>query len=437
VSASFVFANVPPAAPYFFLLQLYANGAVVNPLDPIGFAFDDTGASAPYPSAGVALTATAVVFLNAGETTNYRFATSGGITVNTAILKVVGEAILEQGVQIDWRFLLKDWKFLDMFQGIIAACNLSIETDDDAKTVTIEPKDSHVVADRVAATSTIEEGFYKSETKDYSQLVDYDKTGTFEFPSVAASFEYRWRSDDEDTIEWIEGDNEFKIYEARYPMSSGADSSKTEKKEIPFFVKSIHVLDHEARYPDTNKVPQFVLIYPQNYILNPTATIADYDVSPRMLVHWGQRLGFEEQDGQIEFFEFPGVPRLVPMTFMVNYNDDSGLDFNLGFDNQTINGVESVGLMQRYYMQELVRNDKGEIRENYIRFNSVDNSNFTFRIKAVIDSQRYVVQEIEGFNPLKDSPTNFKFYFDVHPSATDVAKIQNSPLQGVVSLLAI
>ena len=45
------------------------------------------------------------------------------------------------------------------------------------------------------------------------------------------------------------------------------------------------------------------------------------------------------------------------------------------------------------------------------------------------------MQKIEGFNPLTDAPTNFIFYLDVYPDANDVANIQNSLIEGVVSLL--
>ena len=57
-------------------------------------------------------------------------------------------------------------------------------------------------------------------------------------------------------------------------------------------------------------------------------------------------------------------------------------------------------------------------------------------MKGIIDSQKYIVQEIESYNPLTDDPTNFKFYLDIHPTAADVANIQNTPLTGVVTLLS-
>ena len=435
LSIEFEFGATPPPPPYTWFITLEVNN--VDVLPRIGFAFSNVPGGPQYPTAGARLTATGVVFLNAGDVANFRYVANGGITVLSATHKIEGEAILEAGIPIDFKYFLRDWKFIDMLKGLNAMFNLTYETDDEARTVTIEPKDNYLNTERLTSTTEIKEGFYQSTTKDYTRLIDYERKGTFEFASVPGRIDYKWNQDNEETIEWIEGINDLKIYESRFPMSSGADGSKTESFEVPFFVKSIHVLDVEAKFPNsTGAIPQFPLIYPQNYILDPTANEADYDISPRIFYHGGQRFGLEEQDGSIEIFEFPGIESRLPMTFMVNYNDDTGLDPNLGFNNQIINGVNSVGLLQKFYLQELARKDQGELRENYVQFNSVDELNFSFRIKGVIDSQRYVVQEIQGFNPLKDSPTNFKFYLDIVPNAADVANIQNSPLLSVVSFLS-
>ena len=335
-----------------------------------------------------------------------------------------------------------------MLKGINCMFNLSYETNESTKTVYIEPKDRYrntgrwvVPATPAVVTDELKEGFYKFEDqKDFSQLIDYKKAGSFEFPAMAGVFAYRYKADSfEDTINFVEGINETKIYESKYQLTAGADLKNTQTKEVPFFVKTIHVSDHLIKFPDTNTVPQVPLIYPQNYVLDPTATTAETadNISPRLLYFAGQRgPAFEEIDGTIEWNEFAGLKMRLPFAFMVNYNDSTGLDANLGFNTQTINGVESSGLLQRYYLQELARNNSGELRKNYVKFGIIDKQNFSFRIKGLIDSQRYIVQELTGFNPLKDSPTQFKFYLDIVPSQDDINNIQNSPLLSAVSLLS-
>ena len=64
----------------------------------------------------------------------------------------------------------------------------------------------------------------------------------------------------------------------------------------------------------------------------------------------------------------------------------------------------------------------------------MDFLNFSHRTKGFIDSQRYIVQELDGFNPLIDAPTQFKFYLDVFPDSDDVDNIIDSTLTGVVDL---
>ena len=82
-----------------------------------------------------------------------------------------------------------------------------------------------------------------------------------------------------------------------------------------------------------------------------------------------------------------------------------------------------------------VRKKKGEVYNAYVKFNSIDNSNFSFRLKAFKHGQRYVVQELKGYNPLKDAPTQFYFFLDAYPTQTDVQNIQDNGLLPVVSLL--
>jgi hypothetical protein len=439
------FSSPAPVPPYFFVIFLQLNS--INVVPNIGFAFDSGGVPALHPSAGEKLTASGVVFAQAGDIIKWEL--SGlNCTIIAGFATFTGEAVPEPGFQIDFKYLLRNWKFLDMLRGLNCMFNLSYETDESTKTVYIEPKDRYRNTGRwvdplnpTLTTDELKEGFYKFEDqKDFSQFIDYKKAGSFEFPSMAGVFAYKYKSDSfEETINFVEGVNETKIYDSKYQLTAGADLKNTQIKEVPFFVKTIHLSDHLIKHPDSNKVPQIPLIYPQNYILDPTATEAEAaeNISARILYFAGQRgPAFEEIDGTIEWHEFTGLKQRLPFAFMVNYNDNTGLDPNLGFNTQTINGTESSGLLQRYYLQELARNNSGELRKNYVKFSIIDKQNFSFRIKALIDSQRYVVQQLTGFNPLKDSPTQFKFYLDIVPSQDDINNIQNSPLLSVVSLLS-
>ena len=418
-----------------FIAVAQLNGSILNPA--IGFSWPHLFGTYP---ANQTLTASAVIIADAGDkiSTGIAVGSAALIPIDKAEMIINGEAIVKEGVEIDFKYLLEQYSFRNFFSGIIAIFNLSIETDEVAKVVTIEPKDNYFNTSRTPTTTEIKEGFYGNTQKDYSQLVDYGKSGSFDFPEMEGSFNYTFASDNDPTADFVEGINDFKIYEARFLMGEGSNATKIKSKEIPFFKKTIHVSDFEATAPDSNAIPQFALIYPTNYVLDPTATEERTDIEPRILYFAGQRTGgnFPESDGYIELFEAIGVLTPTPISFMVNYTDRTGLDPNLGFDTQIINGASSSGLLQKFYLQEMTRNNIAELRKNYIQFNSIDYLNFTHRTKAFIDGERYIVQTLEGFNPLKDAPTQFVFYKDEFPDSDNILQIQNSPLIGVVTLLS-
>ena len=433
VSIDALFSNTPPPAGTFgFLVALQVNGTPVSPA--IGFGFSSI-LSVPYP-AGERLKAEGVVFVNEGDTISWLLQASAGIIIDEANGSFVGEATREFGMPINFKYLLDNLGFVDMLSGLKAIKNLSFETNEEARTVTIEPKDGYINTNREEGTSQEKEGFYKNLQKDYTQLIDREKTSNVNFPEFENVNIFKYKSDQEETTEWIEGNNVQGVYEARFNLDSGSIQSNTKTIEVPFFAKTIHVLDIQAKYPDTNVDPQFPLIYPQNYVLDPTATEADYNKSPRIMYHAGQRFGaLEGVDGYIELFGQQGTQTRVPATFMVNYNDQSGLDPNLGFNSAIINGIKSMGQLEKCYLKELARKKKAQLKDSYVKFNSIDNQNFSFRIKAMISNQRYVVQELKSYNPLRDNPTQFFFFLDAYPTQEDVNNIQDNGLIPVVSLL--
>ena len=425
----------PPVGLYSFIVLLQVNGtAFLNP--SIGFGYTNVGSGAvPYPS-GVRASGTGVCFAQKGDTISYFMNSSAGLTIDEAKISFTGEAVREFGMPIDFKYLLGKLKALDLIEGIKAVKNMSFQTDEGSKTVIMEPKDSYINTARIGNISETKEGFYKEEQKDYTQLVDYNKPSNTEYLEFEAVNVFKYKSDSDPTIEWIEADNELAIYEARFNLGENFTQSTEKTIEVPFFVKTIHVTDFQAKYPGTNIDPQFPLIYNQNYVLDPTAPEADYNKTVRLLYHGGQRFGdLEGVDGYIELNEAQGLPTKVPVTFMVNYNDTTGLDPNLGFNTETINGIKSMGQLEKCYLRELKRKKDGELYNAYVKFNSIDNRNFTFRIKAYKGGQKYVVQELKGYNPLVDSPTQFYFFLDVYPTQEDVNNIQNNSLLSIVSLL--
>ena len=425
---------------YTWLVDLLWSGGGISP--PVGWAFYNVGGFQLYPTDGLPLKATGLLFCQAGDTIAYSIGNYEAlypVTITSGSMTITGEAVKTYGMPIDFKYLLKEWKLIDMLLGLKAYFNLVYDGDDTTKTITIEPKDRHLERFKSPTlTQNSKEGYYKDEIKDYTDKVDYNKTGREDYLDTEGRFDFFLKLDNDPTAEFLQGSSKLGIYEARYPIADSSNPQKTKRLEVPFFAKTIHVSDIEAKYPDTNIVPQFPLIYPTNYIEDPTATEADqdYDIEPRLLYFGGRRslLPDNLNDGYVQI---NGVGVIwAPAWFAVNYNDTTGFDPSLSFCNE-IGGsnTEIVGCLQNYHLTDTVRQERGQITEHYINLNAIDEHEFSFRIKGVVESQRYIVQLIEGYNPLINDSSNFKFYLDLSPTFTDVEKIINSKVKGIANLV--
>jgi hypothetical protein len=434
---SFTFAAAPvpnPALFYLFSASFRINGIDVAPEAII--AFTNFTLTDPYP-AGETVFVSTVVQMNLGDVLTVLFSIDGqGMTIDAASLEITGEAVPQPGMPLDFKYLLRDWKITSTILGLKSMFNLMFESDDARRIVTIEPKDGYVITDRVANTTTKYEGFYKdSNQKDYSQIINQNKKSETKILDIDGRYIFKYQTDNDPTINFIEGVNELGVYEAQFGMVEGSDKNRTKTIQVPFFAKTIHVSDHLVRFEDTLVYPQFMLKYPENYVLDPTITENENEYLPIIGYHAGQRVGFEDKDGTMEEAEFPGLEVLVPMTFMVNYNDQSGLDPNLGFNNVTIEGNEVTGLAQKFYLQDLARQNQGVLTSHYAPFNSIDEHNFSHRTKAFIHSKRYVVQLVTAYNPITGNDPEFKFLLDIYPNSEDIDNIENSNIQSFVTLL--
>jgi hypothetical protein len=351
-------------------------------------------------------------------------------------VRIRGEAIRTDGLTIDFKTLVSKYEFLPLFRDLITKYKLAIEANTDSKTVKIEPSEPYRYTDRLTSTDEVREGYYFiNNAIDYSDKVDFSRKIDLKFPDLAGFIKYKYQSDDEETEEAIEENERFEIYEAIFNSPNGSDKSKTKTIETEFFAKTIHVFDNIARYPNTNINPQFMLIYPFDYVKDPTARADDtnFDVTPRFGYFGGQRGGI---DGYVELFE-TGAQTEVPVSFMVNYNDVSGLDPNLSWAAENINNISVPGLVQNFHVHCLSRLSQRQQKRLSICLNSIDNDNFTFRNRVFIDGKRYIVQEVESVNPLQGLPDRFLLVLDEFADQTIIDAIDNTNLTGVVSLFVI
>jgi hypothetical protein len=414
--------------------QIVAINGALFPIYAGGAGFGDSDLVRPFP-AGESRSNSSVFQLNKGDkVTVLQLAfTNTDFTILDSYVSITGEALRGEGMRIDFKSLLKSYECLEMIKDVFKIFNLVAATNQENRTVKIEPADLYRYKERLTITNEIREGFYfKNQNIDYSQKIDYKTKPEEKYKKLQGQFNYIWQSDDDETTKSVEENEPFLIYEGQFFPGNGADLSKRKTIETEFFAKTIHAFDNFARYPNTTINPQFPLIYPNDYVFDPTATLedAEYDVTPRLLWFAGQRGGI---DGYIEVFE-TGIQTEVPAAFMVNYNDITGLDPNFSFCTEIINNTPVPGLLEDFHIHRLERTSQREELKANVLQSSIERDNFSFRNRVIIDEKRYIVQETETVNPLQRQPAIFIFVLDRFANEETKNKIVNSNLNGVVSL---
>jgi hypothetical protein len=402
-----------------------------------GTGFTGPTPTIPYPTG--LLSDSQVYQLNKGDTVEVIYFTYAGavrqVGIDSFQFLINGEAQRGPGLLIDFSTLLTKFDALPMLKDLAIKYKLGFETNTDTKTVLIEPLDPYTYTQQTPTpVNETREGYYFiNNPEDLSKKIDFSRKVEHKIPVLDGFFNFSYLSDDEETIRFIEEGNKIVLYEAIFNSPNGSDKNKTKEVKTDFFAKTLHVRDNLTRYPDTPIQPQFPLIYPVNYVLDPTATPdeANYDVSPRILYWAGQRGGL---DGFMEIFENPGVAQPVPAAFMVNYNDVSGLDPSLSFSAEKVNGLTVPGLVERFHKHCLSRLKQREQKKAFICSNSIDRDNFTFRNRVLIGGKRYIVFEVESVNPLQNTPDRFLLVRDEFADQACVDLIENSNVRGVVSL---
>ena len=384
-----------------------------------------------------------ILFLQTGDVISTEFLRYSDVsfTVNNAYLQIRGEAVKSPGVILDFKYLLGNLKFNDMMKDLANIFKLVFSTDNASKVVTIEPADNYRYTQRSNTASIvfldeIRQGYYQSgNQQNWTQKIDYNQQVNISYPELEGFIDFQYKEDSEETLEFVNGINKFSLYDARYSTGNGSDESKTKVVKTDFFAKTLHVSDFLATHPDSDFTVQFPLIYPKNYILDPTATPseAQYKVSPRLLYFAGKRSG--AVDGLIELFEAQGLTEENPAAFMVNYNDTSGLDPNLSFFDQSIDNANITGLVKRYHLNCIARMKERFTKEAFLCLNLTENQKFSFADKVFIDGQRYIVQELNIVKPFQNNGTKALLVKDATATEDDLNSLEGSKSKGIVSLI--
>lgn len=337
----------------------------------------------------------------------------------------------EAGTGIDFSLYgNQTWKVSDVVIGLTHAFGLVWNTDFDAQTVTVEPRDRYKVTAQ-PSTDGFHEGFYLiADRDDITPKIDLSKPGSVDaIRTERERLVLGWKSDGNDgNVETVEGEAETRIFDGVFTFPDGRFLSGEKRSENPFFCKTVHVLDNIIMHSTSTKTPCLPCIQENRFLEgNPFGERGDF--GPRLLWFAGRREGLDgyvnlEDYGQYDF----------PAAFMVNYQDTTGLDPSLSFANETLLDGTTVaeGLVNRFHLQRLKRLEVGKLLTEWIRWNELDILSLNFRKKYLIGDGLFLLQKINGYKPISDGSTETELLYDAIPTPEDVDKISGSDLTGYI-----
>ena len=384
----------------------------------------------PY-TADTILQAEQIFYLNAGDIINLGGIAGGGggggtadVTIN---YKVTGEAEVTSGLTIDFRYFInKTWNSLDFIRGLAHAFNLTFQTDVNNRIVYIEPSDTYLY--QVDNTNNLQTGFYNGQTNDKTQSIDLDKEGEiFSVSEIQSQFCLSWQYDSNDpTLEAINAGAGLDLMQAQFVFPTNRFQSGQEVIENPFFSATLCIADNTITTASTNLIPIIPLIWSVNYLEQPTSAQANYDIMPRILYSY---LNYLNLNGEINVNFSTGVsPVYVPPAYMVDYNTTNGNFISLSFGNETVNGFNVKGLLERFYLLEFIRQQSGKQVECYIFWNVVEIFNLDFRKYVKIHGDNYILQEVNSFNVALNRSTKTYLLNNYLGDGTEASQIENTLL---------
>lgn len=407
---------------------VYVNGAILIP----GGGFTKTTINqADLP---VTLKGNRVIQVNAGDLVEIRMIVLNDIgvidyTFGAGTLQIIGEADAGFNTPLFFEYLLNDWTAKDILQGITDIYNLRFETDVNRQVITIEPAFDYLYSTRTPDVQELRQGFYISNQNDLSQRVDLSKESRVLARNNTSRIQQYTYEQEGDTERFINAEQPQPIYAARFDLGANRFEDATQEKKVAFFVSTIHTWDKEISEVGSPPV-QIPLIYPQNYVLDPTATVENFEVKPRILHFFGQRSGI---DGRINVTTDGLVD--VPACFFTNYNDPTGNDPSLSFGNQSVSeNIISLGLVRRFFLWDLTSLQKGKDIDEFIFWDSLDILQLSFRNTILLEKAEFILQEINNYNPLLYKSIKTKLTFIFPPSQAEADKIDGAITQGLANL---
>jgi hypothetical protein len=409
--------TVPHSGNYKITLLDKPYVAYIAALNNSSVAFQSSGSSL-----ATNLPVTDVVFLEKNDVIDLKAISFIPPTAGFCYLGIEPVFDFSEGETIDFALYGNpDWLMGDMVLGLTQAFGLVWDTDPDAYTVRVEPRDRYqtVVSGEVITNG----GFYhQTDRDDLTHRVDLSKEAEAKsLSNTKERFDLAWQTDGGDANqEPLETGDEVKFLNARYNFPTGRFQSGTTENENKFFAKTVHLLAEDIKDDFSDIIPQIPLMQGQPFGEEQTER---GDFAPRLLYFAGRRGGI---DGYVKLADGGGAYDF-PAAFMVNYNDPDGFDPSLSFNTERLRSNVTVpGLLQRFHLQHLKRLEVGKQITEYLRWNEVDVLNRNFRRKVLLYDELYLLQAINAYKPLRDDTTETVLLLDAVPEPADVNKISGT-----------
>ena len=369
-----------------------------------------------------------VVFLNAGDTLKF---VQGGISVGQfqATVEIIGELQITDPTTLNLKYLInKNWKALDFIKGLAHLFNLTFETDVALRTVTIEPADNYLYT--YPLYNNIQQGFYNQGLNDITRKVDLSISGEiFNVDDFEQRIQLIYKDDSSDPT--VEALNERQIVpmagaQFNFPVSRLKDGLNV--IENPFFAPTLLFLDNEIKDVNTPSQIFVPFVWSSNYLENPLSSEGNYEIVPRILFKDAFYNGYSNAPKVVIKNPFGASPATIIVSFPVAYMQDYINQFNqsLVFNSETVNGVYVKGLMERFYLDELIRRLYGKQVQVNIFWDILMLNNLTFRDAVQIHGDNYILNEINSFSVVNQRSTQTYLTYDAEGDGTEVNNIQNT-----------
>lgn len=341
----------------------------------------------------------------------------------------------------------RNYPFLDLLGGMIDAFDLSIQTDQINKVVTIEPTHGTEWNDGTPIGGYFDTG----KVLDYTQKLDLNGGDRqMLFNQSERQIDFSFKQDGSDGGQNIlsaryKGLNINKVIKgrvngagridnglvaavpgaARYMFDSNRFLQGNKQKGNRFFSACTHYR-HEKWKGLSGTAPQLICIIPEN-INDSSASAVSQTFEPKIAYYKGydNTLAWFNDYGGWVWEGDPANPNVspirgLPYMFAVNYGVGGENDVMLSYSDQLINGVVAKGLLRTFFLKRLAIMNNGQMMERSMRLNLNDICNWTHREPLKIYNSLYALINIEGYNPLSDAGCVCTMWKIVSPTQSDV-----------------